>query len=155
LRASGVAYDVRRAEPYSIYERFDFDIPIGTVGDVYDRYLVRIAEMRESLKILKQAFRDIPGGQQYQSDPAMIYGGPKGWQAKVPKGEAYGRVENPKGALGYYVVSDGGTNPYRYHIHSPSFINIGALNVMCKGHTVADTVAILGSIDINLGELDR
>ncbi|MBI3733815.1 MAG: NADH-quinone oxidoreductase subunit D [Chloroflexi bacterium] len=147
LRASGVPYDVRRAEPYSIYDRFDFDIPIGTVGDVYDRYLVRIAEMRESVRILKQALRDIPAGE--------IFAGRKGWQVKIQKGEAYGRIENPKGATGFYVVSDGGTNPYRYHIHAPSFINIGALGTMAKGHTVADTVIILGSVDIVLGELDR
>ncbi len=155
LRASGVPYDVRRAEPYSIYDRFDFNIPVGTVGDVYDRYLVRIAEMRESVKILRQAIKDIPGGQQYNADPAMIYDGPKGWQAKVPKGEVYGRAENPKGSLGFYLVSDGGTNPYRYHIHAPSYVNIGALNVMCKGQTVADTVIIFGSLDCVLGELDR
>jgi NADH-quinone oxidoreductase subunit C/D len=147
LRASGVPYDVRRAEPYSIYDRLDFDIPIGTRGDVYDRYLVRIAEMRESVRILKQCLRDIPSGE--------IFGGRKGWQVKLQKGEAYGRVENPKGALGYYIVSDGGTNPYRYHIHAPSFVNISALNTMTKGHKVADVVVILGSIDIVLGELDR
>jgi NADH-quinone oxidoreductase subunit D/NADH-quinone oxidoreductase subunit C/D len=142
-----VPYDVRRAEPYSIYDRLDFDIPIGTRGDVYDRYLVRIAEMRESVRILKQCLRDIPSGE--------IFGGRKGWQVKLQKGEAYGRVENPKGALGYYIVSDGGTNPYRYHIHAPSFVNISALNTMTKGHKVADVVVILGSIDIVLGELDR
>ncbi len=147
LRGSGVPYDVRRAEPYSIYDRFDFDIAIGTMGDVYDRYLVRVAEMRESVKILKQALREMPKGE--------IFGGRKGWQVKIQKGEAYGRVENPKGATGFYVVSDGGTNPYRYHVHAPSFINIGALNTMAKGHKVADVVAILGSVDINLGELDR
>jgi NADH-quinone oxidoreductase subunit C/D len=147
LRASGVPYDVRRAEPYSIYDRLDFDIPIGTRGDVYDRYLVRIAEMRESVKILKQCLRDLPGGE--------IFAGRKGWQVKIQKGEAYGRVENPKGALGFYVVSDGGTNPYRYHVHAPSFVNISALGTMCKGYKVADVVIILGSIDIVLGELDR
>ena len=155
LRASGVPYDVRRAEPYGIYDRFEFNIPIGTVGDVYDRYLVRIAEMRESVRILKQAIDGIPGGHEYQSDPNMIFGGRKGWQVKIQKGEAYGRVENPKGALGFYVVSDGGTNPYRYHIHAPSFVNIGALSTMVRGHKVADVVIILGSIDIVLGELDR
>jgi NADH/F420H2 dehydrogenase subunit C len=147
LRGSGVPYDVRRAEPYSIYDRFDFDIPIGTKGDVYDRYLVRIAEMRESVKILQQALKDIPAGE--------IFAGRKGWQVKIQKGEAYGRVENPKGATGFYVVSDGGTNPYRYHVHTPSFINIGVLNLMSCGGKVADAVINLGSIDINLGELDR
>ena len=155
LRGSGVPYDVRRAEPYSIYDRLDFDIPIGTKGDVYDRYLVRIAEMHESVKILKQCFKDIPGGQSGDNDQAMIFGGRKGWQVKIAKGEAYGRVENPKGATAFYVVSDGGTNPYRYHVHAPSFINIGVLNLMSKGGKVADAVINLGSIDINLGELDR
>jgi NADH:ubiquinone oxidoreductase subunit D len=103
--------------------------------------------MRESVKILQQALKDITGGE--------IFAGRKGWQVKIQKGEAYGRVENPKGATGFYVVSDGGTNPYRYHVHTPSFINIGVLNLMSRGGKVADAVINLGSIDINLGELDR
>ncbi len=109
--------------------------------------MVRIDEMRESARILKQALEQIPAGE--------IFTGKKGWQIRVPAGEAYGRVENPKGELGYYVVSDGDVHPYRYHVRGPSFINLTPLEHMCKGHLVADVVAILGSIDIVLGETDR
>jgi len=109
--------------------------------------MVRIDEMRESVKILKQALEQMPGGE--------IFTGKKGWQIRVPAGEAYSRVENPKGELGYYVVSDGEAHPYRYHVRAPSFINLTPLEHMCKGHLVADVVAILGSIDIVLGETDR
>jgi NADH-quinone oxidoreductase subunit C/D len=147
LRAGGINYDLRKAEPYSIYDRFDFDVVVFPNGDIYDRYMVRIEEMRESVKILKQALEQIPGGE--------IFAGKKGWQIRVPAGEAYGRVENPKGELGYYVVSDGDVHPYRYHVRGPSFINLTPLEHMCKGHLVADVVAILGSIDIVLGETDR
>ncbi len=147
LRASGVAYDVRRAAPYSIYDRFDFNVVTGAVGDLYDRYYVRLQEMRESARILKQAVRDIPAG--------PILAGKKSYQIKVPAGEAYSRVENPKGELGYYVVADGSPTAYRYHVRSPSFINLTALEAMCIGHTVADVVGILGSLDIVLGEVDR
>jgi NADH-quinone oxidoreductase subunit B/C/D len=147
LRASGVPYDIRRAAPYSIYDRFDFRVVTAPNGDVYDRYYVRLEEMRESVRILKQALRDLPGG--------PILPGKKSYQLKVPAGEAYSRVENPKGELGYYVVSDGGPTAYRYHVRSPSFINLTALEPMCLGHTVADVVGILGSLDIVLGEVDR
>lgn len=147
LRASGVQYDVRRAAPYSIYDRFDFDIPTGTIGDLYDRFVVRVAEMRESLRILKQALRDIPSGE--------ILAGKKNYQIRVPKGEAYGRGENPKGELGFYVVSDGTPNPYRYHVRAPAFINLGALNEMSVGFKIADMIVILGSLDIVMGEVDR
>ncbi|RMF26576.1 MAG: NADH-quinone oxidoreductase subunit D [Chloroflexi bacterium] len=147
LRASGVAYDVRKAEPYGIYDRFDFEIPVGTNGDIFDRYKVRIEEMRQSLRILKQALDQIPEG--------PIQAGKKAYQVRVPAGDAYGRVENPKGELGFYLVSTGGPNPYRYHIRAPSFINLTSLGEMCKGHKVADIVVILGSIDIVLGEVDR
>jgi NADH-quinone oxidoreductase subunit C/D len=147
LRAGGVKYDVRRNDPYSIYDRFDFNVVVYEHGDIYDRYMVRIDEMRESTKILKQAFDQLPGGE--------IFTGKKGWQIRVPAGEAYGRVENPKGELGFYVVSDGEAHPYRYHVRAPSFINLTGLEHMCKGHLVADVVAILGSIDIVLGETDR
>lgn len=149
LRGSGVAYDVRRAEPYSIYDRFKFDIPSLPDGDVYARYRIRIAEMRESLKILQQAIREIPSAAG-EAEPAK-----KLWNIRVPAGEYYGRVENPKGELGFYIVSDGTDHPYRYHVRAPSFINLTALELMCKGHLVADVVAILGSIDIVLGETDR
>ncbi|MDX2037052.1 MAG: NADH-quinone oxidoreductase subunit D [Isosphaeraceae bacterium] len=147
LRGSGVAYDIRRAAPYSIYDRFDFDVITKPNGDVYDRYLVRLEEMRESVKILKQAIDQIPEG--------PILPGKKSYQIKVPVGEAYSRVENPKGELGFYVVSDGSASAYRYHVRSPSFINLTALEEMCLGHTVADVVGILGSLDIVLGEVDR
>ena len=147
LRASGVNYDIRRAAPYSIYDRFDFNVVVGKNGDLYDRYYVRLLEMRESVKILKQAIRDLPEG------PTLP--GKKTYQIKVPAGEAYSRVENPKGELGFYVVSDGSPTAYRYHIRSPSFMNLTALETMCFGATVADVVGILGSLDIVLGEVDR
>lgn len=147
LRASGVKYDVRKAEPYSIYDRFDFDVPVRYGGDIFDRYIVRNLEAEESRKIIQQALRDLPGG-------PIIEGTPR-WSTRVPAGEAYGRVENPKGELGFYVVSDGGNNPYRYHVRSPSFVNLTALAEMCKGHKIADAIAILGSLDIVLGEVDR
>lgn len=147
LRASGVAYDVRRAAPYSIYDRFEFKVITGPNGDLYDRYLVRLEEMRESVKILKQALNGLPEG--------PILPGKKSYQIKVPAGEAYSRVENPKGELGYYVVADGSSSAYRYHVRSPSFINLTALEQMCLGHTIADVVGILGSLDIVLGEVDR
>ncbi len=147
LRASGVKYDVRKADPYSIYDRFDFDVPTRTGGDIFDRYMVRSLEAEESRKIIEQALRDLPGG-------PILTGTPR-WSTRVPAGEAYGRVENPKGELGFYVVSEGGSNPYRYHIRSPSFVNLGILAEMCKGHKVADVIGILGSLDIVLGEVDR
>lgn len=147
LRGSNVPYDVRRAAPYSIYDRFEFKVITGANGDVYDRYYVRLQEMRESVRILKQAVREIPEG--------PILPGKKSYQIKVPAGEAYSRVENPKGELGYYVVADGSPTAYRYHVRSPSFINLTALEQMCLGHTVADVVGILGSLDIVLGEVDR
>jgi NADH:ubiquinone oxidoreductase subunit D len=147
LRASGVAYDVRRADPYSIYDRFDFDVAVRPNGDVYDRYLIRVDEIRQSLRILQQAARDIPSGE--------IQVGKPQYQVRVPAGEAYGRVENPKGELGFYVVSNGKPNPWRYHVRAPSFINLTAMEKMCIGQKIADVVAILGSIDIVLGETDR
>ena len=150
LRASGVPYDLRRSEPYSIYPDLEFDVAVREHGDIFDRYLVRIDEMRESIRILKQVLRllDDTKGQPF-------FAGRGGYNVRVPAGESYGRVENPKGELGYYVVSDGGQNPWRYHVRAPSFINLTALEKMCIGNKVADVVAILGSIDIVLGELDR
>ena len=147
LRGSGVPYDVRRAEPYSIYDRFDFDVAVRYHGDAYDRYLIRLDEIRQSLRILQQALRDIPAGSIQEGKPQ--------YQVRVPAGESYGRVEGPKGELGYYVVSNGKANPWRYHVRAPSFINLTAYETMCVGNKVADTVAILGSIDIVLGETDR
>jgi len=147
LRASGVAYDCRRADNYSIYDRFDFDVAVRYHGDVYDRYLLRLDEIRQSIRILQQALTQLPGGE--------IQTGKKQYSARVPAGQAYGRVEGPKGELGFYVVSDGTANPYRYHIRAPSFINLTALGPMCINQKVADAVIILGSIDIVLGETDR
>jgi NADH-quinone oxidoreductase subunit D/NADH-quinone oxidoreductase subunit C/D len=147
LRASGVPYDLRRADPYSIYDRFEFDVAVRYHGDVYDRYLIRMDEMRQSLRILQQAIRDIPGGPIQEGKPQ--------YQVRVPAGESYGRVEGPKGELGYYVISTGKPNPWRYHVRAPSFINLTAMETMAKGNKIADAVAILGSIDIVLGETDR
>ena len=151
LRASGVPYDVRRAEPYSIYPDLEFDVAVRYHGDIYDRYLIRLDEMIQSLRILKQI---LPILEETKGQP--FFSGRAGqYNPRVPAGEAYGRAENPKGELGFYLVSDGGQNPWRYHVRSPSFINLTALSQMCKGHKVADVVAILGSIDIVLGEVDR
>jgi NADH-quinone oxidoreductase subunit C/D len=147
LRASGVPYDLRRAAPYSIYDRLDFNIAQRSHGDVYDRYLIRLDEMRESLKILRQVIDQMPGGEIFTGKPQHL--------VKVPAGEAYGRVEGPKGDLGFYVISNGKPNPYRYHVRPPTLINLTALSKMCLGCKIADVVVILGSIDITLGEIDR
>jgi len=147
LRASGVPYDIRRADPYSIYDRFEFDVAVRYHGDIYDRYLIRLDEIRESIRILQQVLRDIPEGPIQEGKPQ--------YQVRVPAGEAYGRVEGPKGELGYYIVSNGKPNPWRYHVRAPSFINITVLEEMCIGSKIADVVAVLGSIDIVLGETDR
>ncbi len=147
LRASGVPYDIRRADPYSIYDRFDFDVAVRYHGDVYDRFLIRYDEIRQSIRILQQAIDGIPKGEVLANKPAYKF--------RMPVGEAYGRVEGPKGELGYYVVSDGTDNPWRYHVRAPSFINLTGLKQMCLGEKVADLVAVLGSIDIVLGEVDR
>ncbi len=152
LRASGVAYDVRRAEPYSYYDKLDFDIPTRTNGDVYDRYMIRGMEMRESLRIIRQVLpylKETAGAPILSGSPQYSYRAPAG-------GEAYGRVENPKGELGYYVTTTAkGQHAERYHIRAPSFINLTSMGEMCRGHKIADVVTILGSIDIVLGETDR
>jgi len=147
LRASGVPYDVRRADPYGIYDRFEFDVAVRYHGDIYDRYLLRLDEIRQSIRILEQVIRDMPEGPVQEGKPQ--------YQVRVPAGEAYGRVEGPKGELGFYVVSNGKPNPWRYHVRAPSFINLTPLGVMCKNYKIADVVSILGSIDIVLGETDR
>lgn len=154
LRASGVPYDVRRADPYSIYPELDFDVAVGKNGDVYDRYLVRVQEMYQSMRILQQVLPRIKATQ------GMGVLGLDAYSPRIPNGgEAYGRVENPKGELGYYVVGVPGKendqNAWRYHVRAPSFINLTPLEEMCRGHKVADIVVILGSIDIVLGEVDR
>lgn len=147
LRASGVPFDIRRADPYSIYDRLEFDVVVGRHGDVYDRYLIRMEEMRQSVRILQQVVDKIPAG--------PILAGKPAWTTKVPAGEAYARVESPKGELGFYIVSDGKPNPYRYHVRAPCFINLTSLAGMCRRHKIADVVVILGSVDITLGEVDR
>jgi NADH-quinone oxidoreductase subunit C/D len=146
LRASGVPYDIRRAEPYGIYDRFDFDVAVRYHGDCYDRFIIRMDEIRQSIRILQQAVKEIPEGPVIKKNPYMV---------RVPEGESYGRVESPKGELGYYLVSDGTANPYRYHIRAPSLINLTGLEKICVGQKIADVVVILGSIDIVLGECDR
>jgi NADH-quinone oxidoreductase subunit C/D len=148
IRAAGVPYDIRKAEPYGIYDRFDFDIPTLPNSDIYDRYYIRLLEARESVKILQQALRDLP-------EKGEILGGKGGYVLRAPEGEAYARVEAPKGELGFYVVSDGRANPYRYHVRAPSYINLNALGPMSVGYKVADAIVILGAIDIVLGEVDR
>jgi NADH-quinone oxidoreductase subunit D len=148
LRATGVNYDLRKVDAYGFYSRFEFRVPLGDHGDTYDRYMIRVLEMRESIKILQQALRDIPAGPIF--DPKAKI---RGFRPKA--GEAYGRIEGPKGEIGFYLISDGGPNPYRYRVRPPSFVNLTVLEDMCLGQTLADAVIILGSIDIVLGEVDR
>ena len=148
LRACGVNYDLRKVDGYGIYPRFKFRIPLGEHGDCYDRLMLRFLEMRESISILEQALADIPEG-------PVLNPKSKPRNFKPPVGEAYGRIEAPKGELGFYLISDKSTNPYRYRVRPPSFINLTTLEDMCLGHVIADVMVILGSIDIVLGEVDR
>ncbi len=145
-RASGVNWDLRKADPYSIYDRFEFDVPLGEFGDCYDRYRVRIEEMRQSLRIIRQAVEKLPGGPVRADVPHLV---------RPPAGEAYAHIEAPKGELGFYLVSDNSIAPYRCHIRPTSLINLGALREMVKGWKVADLIIIFGSIDITMGEVDR
>lgn len=171
LRGSNVVWDIRKAFPYSGYEQFDFDIPVGTNGDVYDRYLVRMLEMQESLKIVKQALDGMPAGPYRVADPKITP--PPKWQItgsmealihhfklftegyRPPVGEVYVATEAPKGELGFYIVSDGSAKPYRMHVRAPSFANLEVLPLMTEGKLLSDVVAAIGSIDIVLGEVDR
>jgi NADH-quinone oxidoreductase subunit D len=146
LRGSGVKYDVRKAQPYSAYKDFDFEIPIGENGDTYDRYLVRMAELRQSASIIQQALDGLPEGPVMAKVPKVL---------KPPAGEIYHAIEAPKGELGVYLVSDGTGKPYRMRIRPPSFINLQSLKRLSVGHLVADVVALIGTIDIVLGEVDR
>jgi NADH-quinone oxidoreductase subunit D len=146
LRASGVKWDLRKAQPYANYKQFDFEIPTGKNGDTYDRYLVRMAEMRQSLRIIQQAVDGIPEGPIMAKVSKVI---------KPPVGEIYHSIEAPKGELGYYIVSDGSTQPYRIRVRPPSFVNLQALDLMCRGQLVADVIAVIGTLDIVLGEVDR
>ena len=171
LRGSGVAYDVRKAFPYGGYERYDFEIPVGSNGDVYDRYLVRMLEMEQSLRIIQQAMDALPGGPWQVADHKIVpppkYEISSNMEALIhhfklytegyrpPAGEVYVRTESPKGELGFYMVSDGSARPYRMHVRAPSFANLQALPKMVEGMLLADVVAAIGSIDIVLGEVDR
>lgn len=151
LRGSGVKWDLRKNDPYSIYERFEFDIPVGegkfgTVGDCWDRYMVRVREMEQSLNIIEQAVEKIPEGDVQAAIPKRI---------RPDAADLYVRTETPKGELGYYIMSDGTTSPYRVKVKGPCFVNLSALPAICRGAMIADVTAILGSIDIVLGEVDR
>jgi len=148
LRATGVNYDIRKVDGYGFYPRFKFRVPLGDHGDTYDRLMMRVLEMRESIGILNQAFEELPAGP-IQNPKVKVRA------FRPPVGEAYGRIEGPKGELGFYLISDGGPNPYRYRVRGPSFVNLTVLEDMCLGHTVADVMVILGSIDIVMGEVDR
>ncbi|HEV3485437.1 MAG TPA: NADH dehydrogenase (quinone) subunit D [Vicinamibacterales bacterium] len=171
LRASGVAYDVRRDFPYLDYETYDFEVPVGSAGDVYDRYLVRMEEMRQSVRILEQAIDRLPDGPVNVDDPRLILP-PKSKATsdmesmihhfkqvmegpRPPVGEAYVAVESPKGEKGYYMVSDGTSKPVRWRIRPPSFVNLSAIPKMVEGHLLSDVIAINASIDIVMGEIDR
>ena len=172
LRASGIDLDLRKDKPYSGYEKYDFDVPIGTRGDCYDRYLVRIEEVRQSLRIIKQVIDNFPSGLWYAEDARKIFAPPKEKiltsmeeliqnfmivteGPQIPEGEVYFEAENPKGALGFYVVSKGGGVPYRLKIRAPSFCNLSILEKMVPGHMLSDITVILGSLDFVMGECDR
>ncbi len=171
LRASGLEWDLRKARPYSGYEQFDFEIPIGTTGDVYDRYLVRIEEMRQSVKICRQAVKGMPSGPINVDDPKLFLPAKEKVLTKMeelihqfiivtegfaaPKGEVYHAIEAPKGELGFYIVSEGGASPHRMKIRSPSFVNLQALPSICVGAPISDVVAIIASLDPVMGEVDR
>ena len=146
LRGSGVEWDLRKAKPYAVYSDFQFDIPVGQQGDTYDRYMVRLEEMRQSARIVSQAVEKIPDGPLMAKMSKII---------KPPIGDIYHSIEAPKGELGYYIVSDGSTQAYRTRVRPPSFVNLQSLKKMVAGHMVADVVAIIGTLDIVLGEIDR
>ena len=146
LRGAGIAWDVRKADPYCVYDRMVFDIPIGHNGDCFDRFIVRLEEMRQSVLIVRQALDQLPGGPVDLPIPLAL---------RPEPGEAYARIESPKGELGFYVISDGGPTPYRWHVRSPSFINLTVLKDMVVGYPLADAIVTLGSLDINVGEIDR
>ena len=146
LRASGVNWDIRKVDPYSVYDRFEFDIPLGSVGDSYDRYRVRVQEMRQSVRIIRQAMEQLPEGEVWNRMPLRL---------RPPAGEAYAHIEAPRGELGFYLVSDHSATPYRFHVRAPTLINLTALRDMIIGWKVADAIVIFGSIDICMGEVDR
>jgi NADH-quinone oxidoreductase subunit D len=172
LRGSGVNYDTRKASPYSSYDEFDFNVPVRTEGDCYARYLVRVAEMRESIKIVKQAMEKIPASGPFRAEAQGIIP-PSREEMKTsiegliyhfkiftegfapPPGEVYQAIESPRGELGVFMVSDGSAKPYRVHFRTPSFINLQSLPLLCEGKLIADVVACIGTTDIVLGEVDR
>lgn len=171
LRASGLAWDLRKSQPYEIYDQLDFDVPIGQNGDCYDRYLVRMAEVRQSISLIKQCIEKLPKGP-VKTEDRKISPPPREEMKKsmealihhfklysegyhVPKGEAYVAVEAPKGEFGVYIISDGTNRPYRCRIRAPGFAHLQALDFMAKGHMLADVSAIIGSLDIVFGEIDR
>jgi NADH-quinone oxidoreductase subunit D len=172
LRGSGVALDLRKDKPYSGYEQYEFDVPVGTKGDSYDRYLCRGEEMKQSIRIIRQAIKNLPGGAWYAEDARRIFAPRKDKVLtsmeelinnfmivtegpQMPAGEVYFEAENPKGALGFFIVSKGGGVPYRMKIRSPSFCNLSILPKICTGILLSDVVAILGSFDFVMGECDR
>jgi len=146
LRGSGVAWDIRKADPYAAYDAMDFEIPVGRNGDCWDRFLVRLEEMKQSVRLVEQALEALPGGAVNLPIPLAF---------RPPVGEAYARVESPRGELGFYLVSDGSPHPHRFHIRAPSFINLTPLPQMLKGLTIPDVIVTLGSVDIVMGEVDR
>jgi NADH-quinone oxidoreductase subunit D len=146
LRASGVPWDLRKAEPYCVYDRMEFDIPVGRHGDAHDRFTVRMEEVKQSVRIIRQALDEMPSGAHKTEIPLAL---------RPEPGEAYARVEGPRGELGFYVVSDGGPAPYRFHVRAPSLINLSLLREMAIGASLPDAVVALGSIDIVVGEIDR
>ena len=171
-RGSGVAIDLRKDKPYSGYDKYEFDIPVGTTGDCYDRYMVRGEEMRQSVRIVRQAIAKFPSGPWYATDAKKIFAPQKGKVLssmeeliqnfmletegpQMPAGEVYFEAENPKGALGFYIVSKGGGVPYRLKIRAPSFCNLSVIPKVCVGEMMADVVSILGSLDFVMGECDR
>ena len=147
LRASGVDYDLRKAVPYSVYDRFDFDVPVGLDGDCWDRYYLRVQEVYQSVRIIEQALEQLPDGEVVSSLGRRLI--------RPPAGEVYVRGENPRGEIGVYLVSDGADRPYRVKVRPPSFCNLSSLKHMLKDAWIADSVVILGALDIVLGEVDR
>lgn len=171
LRASGLPWDLRKSQPYDVYDQMDFDIPVGKNGDCYDRYLVRMVEMRESLRIIRQCVREMPSGDVMSRDTRIAP--PRREEMKtsmealinhfklysegyhVPRGETYTAVEAPKGEFGVYLVADGSNRPYKCKIRAPGYPHLQAMDFLCKGHMLADVGAVLGSLDIVFGEIDR
>jgi NADH-quinone oxidoreductase subunit D len=147
LRGSGISWDMRKQMPYEVYPEVQFDVPLGKNGDTYDRYLVRMEEMRQSNRILRQCLDQIPEGPIMAKRPRVM--------KAVKDGEVYHGIEGPKGEIGFYIVGDGTPNPYRCHVRAPSFINLQSVPELCKGALIADLVAIIGTTDIVLGEVDR